>query len=150
MKKKLKSIEIRDIKEKELKNGYYIKIGYMHGDADGESDEELGPFNASQMELLIDAIETCDRLVDIYKRSSFSGKYRENCENTDGFKRWFDEDAFEENLTLHGCLEDDKNILICPGIEMDMFDYESLAIFVSYFVYFYDNGVEYNCKLNWN
>lgn len=150
MDRKLKSIKIKNKKEKEIKNGYYINIGYMYGDADGDAERELGPFNESQIELLIDAIETCDRLVNIYKQHSYCRDYRKICEETDGFERWFDEEAFDENLKSHGYLENDENVPSCTGIETDIFDYESLATFVSYSISFYDNGVEYNCKLNWN
>lgn len=134
--RKVKEVKITNPMEKEIKNGYYITVNFMYGDADGFVDREIGPFTEDEMDLLYDAIETLERCVHAYPNGRCGD---DTYDHIKGFSKWF---GFEY---------DDEDEIPEQAIEME---YEpdgwgGQASFEYYTVNYYKNGDPFECEIEW-
>jgi hypothetical protein len=53
-------------KKKQIEEGYYVKIEYMHGDADGYAKRTWGPFYKGEEDALLRFINMLEKALDAY------------------------------------------------------------------------------------
>lgn len=129
----------------EIKNGYYIIVKFMYGDADGYVEREMGPFNEGEMDSLFDAIETIERCINEYP----CGRGGIDTYNyVKGWVKWFGE---REDYEEYG---DKSEPYICPPqaimMERTPDNWGSQATFDDYKVMYYDNNQPYECEITWD
>lgn len=126
------SISKFEINKKSKKDivGYYIKITWMHGDADGYTTNIIGKFLEEEKEELFDAIETCQRMLDCCE-DCYEG-------NVEGFEKWF----ITENNT------NSKAIDIEEDITTTVWCGEQRTCLLDKYEVFYldENSNKYNCN----
>ena len=161
--RKKKNTHIVDVVTKqpisqELKNGYYITIRFMYGDADGYAFREMGPFSKDEKHLLFDAIETIERCVYAYPRGKGGD---DGYEHIPGWAKWFgDEDYYddedwgdyEDEDEEEDCEEEKESLCQPPQaipMEYTHDGWHSPATFKDYEVKYYENGQPYECNVVW-
>lgn len=127
----VKDISITEKVKEKIKNGYYIEVEFMFGDADGYTTKEMGPFSEEEKMELIDAVETIQRCIDEYADTGRGGL--DDYDHIKGFDKWFSDEIESPNQAISMVYEPNG----C-GIQ---------ASFDNYSVYYYDNGEKYNCEI---
>ena len=127
---KVKDVRITN-KIPNIKEGYYIEVTFMFGDADGYTTNEIGPFSDFEKDEMLDALATIQRCIDEYSDSGRCGYDEYN--HIEGFKKWFSDDIDSAKQAIDMVYQPDG-----MGIQ---------ASFDDYTVYYYKNGEKYNCKV---
>ena len=128
---KVKNVIIKNRVNEPVKNGFYIEITFMFGDADGYQTEEMGPFSNEELPLLCDALDTINRCMIAYPNGRGGG---DTYNHVDGFEKWFDtdnEDAPKQAIDM----------VYTPDGWGDQAEFEY------YHVFYYDNGQKYDCEI---
>jgi hypothetical protein len=129
------------VKLPEYRNNYMIEIEYMYGDADGDSADQIGPFDATneaEMEELKDALITCKNMSEAYPHGR--GGYDDYTERVaPGFDKWFNPEDYE--------CETGKVNPFAISMECDPIC-DGHASFKNYDLYYYDEvGTKHNCSV---
>lgn len=84
------AIKIKNpIKKKVPKKGFYVKIKWMYGDADGYKETKVGPFPENRKDILIDFLNVVSDMLRLYPHGK--GGY-DGYDSVDGYLKFFSED----------------------------------------------------------
>lgn len=127
---KVNEIVIKNKINEPIKDGFYIEVTFMFGDADGYQTEEMGPFSKKELPLLYDALETIQRCIDAYPNGRRGG---DTYNHVEGFNKWFNDYEYVPEQAIDMVYEPNG--------------YGDQAGFDYFEVFYYDNGEKYECEV---
>lgn len=71
------------------RHGFYFKLEYMYGDANGHADRIIGPFPAERKDLVLEFANVCQGMLDAYPEGK--GGF-EGYEDVPKYEAYFNED----------------------------------------------------------
>ena len=134
------------------KDGFYITVEYMHGDADLYTHVEYGPLPENLMILVINFIRRMEGTRDIWDaRKSLKTEFNIwSNEDTDYDGTDFDSlsDLSEDELALY---KDTNNFEMIKDVEFkwefDSTNFDAVASIEDYYVTYVKNNMEHNVKI---
>lgn len=140
------NVKIKGTITNDRNTGYYVKIHYMYGDADGYKDIEYGPFTEDKVVYLLAFVNMLEECLSAYPNG------RGGCDNYEdkvkGFAVWSLMDDIEDtekcNYTIdgHKLTEDDINEIENIGFDVEYFPgWDDIEASIEYYtVEYYDSN----------
>lgn len=112
----IKDVVIKEpIKRKTIKEGYYVDIDFMYGDADGYVKKTYGPFSEKEKEYLIHFLNTLEQCLNAFPRGR--GGFDMYHDKVEELKIW--DCSYDEDCSID--IDDDFfNIVERIGFEWEL------------------------------
>lgn len=139
-----KSLQLGDIISTNKEAGYYIKVNYMYGDADGYTTDEVGPFFKNEEKYVLAFVNMLQKCMDAYPDGrSGVDEYRDKVAEIDV---WTENLEFDTECPIHYTLngeelkEEDYAIIKRIGFELEHCPdgWGTEATIISYSVTYFD------------
>ena len=135
-------------KTKKVKDGYYVKIDFMYGDADGSTTRKIGPFMKHE-EAALDAFLTMlDKCLKAFPNGK--GGFDQFEEKVEELKIWNFAYEPDKNETLPEIPDEIKSVIERLQFEwpLEPGDWGTQADIIEYSVKYYDDGKCYNVDIS--
>ncbi len=148
----MKVFKIGKPKKRKIKDGYYVKIDFMHGDADGDARVTAGPFYKDEEPILDIFITMLDKCLKAFPHGKGGFDTYEDEGGVDELKLWniayepFDDEEGVSYDKLEATLSDEVKTVI-DRIRFDWPTdpgYGCQAQIMSYVIEYYENNICHN------
>lgn len=115
--------------------GFYVRLDYMYGDADGSNSVIAGPFPEDKKHLYLEFLNLLDTMKSWYPHGK--GGY-DGYEDVPGYAEWFGDDDFDPEDD--GAMPADLEFIRSLGLEVEYWHDGLVASFQGYECYWHDGA----------